>query len=54
MFDNGDLRGALKLSKERGLISMFKGTDRYIRKDKLLYDLEENVKSCIRSTATWT
>ncbi|HPJ72310.1 MAG TPA: POTRA domain-containing protein, partial [bacterium] len=43
-FDNGDLRGALKLSKERGLISMFKGTDKY-HKDKLLYDLEENVKS---------
>ncbi len=44
VFDNGDLRGALKLSKERGLISMFKGTDKY-HKDKLLYDLEENVKS---------
>lgn len=44
VFDNGDLRGALKLDKERGMISMFKGTDKY-HHDKLLYDLEENVKS---------
>lgn len=44
VFSNGKLKDALKLDKERGLISMFKGTDKY-HKDKLLYDLEENVKS---------
>ena len=44
VFDNGDLKKALKLDKERGMISMFKGTDKY-HHDKLLYDIEENVKS---------
>ena len=44
LFDDGDLKDALKLNKERGIMSIFKGTDKY-HKDKLLYDLEENVKS---------
>jgi outer membrane protein insertion porin family len=44
VFDSGKLKKTLKLDKERGLISMFKGTDKY-HHDKLLYDIEENVKT---------
>lgn len=44
IFDDGKLRGALKLNKERGLIPAFKGTDKYI-KEKLEYDLNVNMLS---------
>jgi len=44
VFDDGKLRDALKLNKERGIMSIFRGTDKY-HNDKLLYDLEENVKA---------
>lgn len=42
IFSDGQLRAALKLNKERGLISSFKGTDKYI-KEKLEYDLNVNM-----------
>lgn len=44
VFNNGKLKDTLKLDKERGIISMFKGTDKY-HHDKLLYDIDENVKA---------
>ena len=44
IYKEGELKSALKLNKERGMMSIFKGTDKY-HPDKLLYDLEENVKS---------
>ncbi len=44
MFKENELKGALKLTKERGLMTMFKGTDKY-HKEKLEYDLETNLRS---------
>ncbi len=44
VFSEGDLRGALKLNKERNMITMFKGTDKYF-KDKLEADIELNLKA---------
>ncbi len=44
VFSERKLKRTLKLTKERGFISIFKGTDKY-HHDRLLYDLEENVKS---------
>lgn len=44
VFKSKELRKSLKLNKERGIISIFKGTDKY-HHDKLIYDLEENTKS---------
>lgn len=38
----GELRDALELNKERGLLTVFKGTDKYI-KDKLEYDIQVNL-----------
>ena len=42
VFDDGELSGALELTKERGLISLFKGQDKFIE-DKLEYDLNLNL-----------
>jgi outer membrane protein insertion porin family len=42
IFSEADLKNALKLTKERGLMTMFKGTDKYHR-EKLEYDLETNL-----------
>lgn len=42
IFDDGELRGALKLTKERGPITLFKGHDKYI-KEKLEYDIQVNL-----------
>ena len=42
VFSEGELRGALELTKERGLISHFKGKEKFI-KDKLEYDLNLNL-----------
>jgi len=44
VFSDDQLKKALKLNKERGLITMFKGTDKYHR-EKLEYDIEMNLKS---------
>jgi outer membrane protein insertion porin family len=44
VFKDSDLKTALKLTKERGLITMFKGTDKY-HKEKLDYDIDQNLKS---------
>lgn len=44
IFNDSDLKDALKLTKERGLITMFKGTDKY-HKLKLDYDLDSNLKA---------
>jgi outer membrane protein insertion porin family len=44
VFSDRELKGALKLNKERTLFTMFKGTDKYF-KDKLEYDLETNLRS---------
>jgi outer membrane protein insertion porin family len=42
VFTDGELRDALELNKERGLISLFKGQDKYIP-DRLEYDLQVNL-----------
>ena len=47
-FKDGELRGALQLVKETGLISRFKGQD-ILDLRKLEYDLDRNVLSYIRS-----
>lgn len=47
-FSDGELRGALKLVKEAGLISRFKGQD-ILHLDKLEYDLHQNVRSYMAS-----
>jgi outer membrane protein insertion porin family len=44
IFPEADLKSALKLTKERGLMTMFKGTDKYHR-EKLEYDLETNLRA---------
>ena len=44
VFPEKTLKGALKLTKERGLITMFKGTDKY-HAEKLDYDLETNLRA---------
>jgi outer membrane protein insertion porin family len=44
VFSDGQLRGALKLIKERNLITLFKGTDKY-HKGKLEADIEMNLKA---------
>jgi outer membrane protein insertion porin family len=47
IFSDKDLKANLKLSKERGLFTMFKGTDAY-HSDKLEYDIETNLKAFYR------
>ncbi len=47
-FSDGELRGALKLVKEAGLISRFKGED-ILHLDKLEYDLHQNVRGYMAS-----
>lgn len=47
-FSNGELRGAMKLVKEAGLMSRFKGQD-ILHLDKLDYDLNKNVRDHMRS-----
>ncbi|MFQ5739116.1 MAG: outer membrane protein assembly factor BamA [Acidobacteriota bacterium] len=42
VFKDKQLRKALELNKERGMISLFKGQDKYI-KDKLEYDVQVNL-----------
>lgn len=42
VFTDEELRDALELNKERGLISLFKGQDKYIP-DRLEYDLQVNL-----------
>ncbi len=44
VFKESELEDALKLTKERGLISIFKGTDKY-HKGKLEADIEMNLKT---------
>ncbi len=44
VFSDGDLKRALELNKERGPITMFKGTDKFHR-EKLEYDIELNLKA---------
>jgi outer membrane protein insertion porin family len=44
VFSDGQLKDALKLTKERGLMSVFKGTDKYHRA-KLEADIEMNLKA---------
>src|SRR5919205_3586075 len=47
-FSDGELRGALKLVKEAGLITRFKGQD-ILHLDKLDYDLHQNVRGYMAS-----
>src|SRR5689334_2111261 len=47
-FSDGELRGALKLVKEAGLVSRFKGQD-ILHLDKLEYDLHQNVRGYMAS-----
>lgn len=42
VLSDGELRDALELNKERGLMTVFKGTDKYIP-DKLEYDVQVNL-----------
>jgi outer membrane protein insertion porin family len=44
IFSDEELRDNLKLDKERGIFTMFKGTDKY-HKEKLDYDIEMNLKA---------
>jgi outer membrane protein insertion porin family len=44
VFSDEELKGALKLTKERGPTSIFKGSDKYYP-DKLEYDIETNMVS---------
>lgn len=44
VFPESELKKALKLTKERGLTTIFKGNDKYHR-EKLEYDLETNLRS---------
>jgi outer membrane protein insertion porin family len=48
VFSDGELRGAMKLVKEAGLVSRFKGQD-ILHLDKLEYDLRVNVVNHMRS-----
>lgn len=48
VFSDGELRGAMKLVKEAGLITRFKGED-ILHLDKLEYDLKVNVINHMRS-----
>lgn len=48
VFSDGELRGAMKLVKEAGLISRFKGED-ILHTEKLEYDLKANVVNHMRS-----
>ncbi|PYV00384.1 MAG: outer membrane protein assembly factor BamA [Acidobacteria bacterium] len=43
VFHDGELKDGLKLTKERGLMTIFKGTDKYHR-EKLEADIEMNLK----------
>jgi outer membrane protein insertion porin family len=44
VFSGKDLKNALKLNKERNILSVFKGTDKY-HKEKLEYDIESNLRA---------
>jgi len=44
IFKDSELRSSLKLTKERNMYTMFKGTDKY-HKDKLDYDIDQNLKA---------
>jgi outer membrane protein insertion porin family len=44
IFTDEQLKATLKLTKERGPVTIFKGTDKYF-KDKLDYDLETNLRA---------
>ena len=48
VFSDGELRGAMKLVKEAGLITRFKGED-ILHTEKLEYDLKANVVNHMRS-----
>jgi outer membrane protein insertion porin family len=43
VFSDRELKSALKLDKERGMITMFKGTDKY-NAEKLDYDIQVNLE----------
>jgi outer membrane protein insertion porin family len=43
IFHDAELKDALKLTKERNIFTMFKGTDKF-HKEKLEYDMESNLK----------
>ncbi|MFQ5928710.1 MAG: outer membrane protein assembly factor BamA [Acidobacteriota bacterium] len=47
VFDDGELRKALELTRERGPVTQFKGLDKYI-KEKLEYDLQVNLLEAYR------
>jgi outer membrane protein insertion porin family len=44
IFSEAQLKDALKLTKEHGVYTMFKGTDKY-HKDKLDFDIDSNLKA---------
>ena len=44
VFSDSKLKDSLKLNKERNMITMFKGTDKY-HAEKLEYDIETNLKA---------
>ena len=48
VFSDGELRGSMKLVKEAGLLSRFRGQD-ILHLDKLEYDLRQNVVNYMRS-----
>ena len=52
VYSDNELKSALKLVKERGLFTMFKGTDKY-HKEKLEYDIEMNLKAFYKEHGYW-
>jgi outer membrane protein insertion porin family len=48
IFDDGDLKGTLDLTKERNIFTLFKGKDKY-HKAKLDHDIEVNLKAYYQS-----
>jgi outer membrane protein insertion porin family len=48
IFSDEELRDSLKLSKQRSLFTVFKGTDKY-HKEKLDYDIEMNLKAYFKA-----
>ncbi len=52
VFSDSDLKKAMKLTKERGLMSIFKGTDKY-HPGKLEADIEMNLKAFYKEHGYW-
>jgi outer membrane protein insertion porin family len=52
VYTDKELRSSLKLTKQRSLFTMFKGTDKF-HKEKLEYDIEMNLKAFYKEHGYW-